>query len=246
MWKRFCLIGLATLTLLLLGCGGGGGTSSTDPRIYFINGSIDSGTLHFLMDDESAFANAGYLDNSTDFDAFEFKGQDVDGWDVSVQDQTTAFAYDRIANVFPIDSDNIVIAHGLLNFPNGEEEKRLQLSVVNVNRTAPNGNKARLIVFHGLHRSPGNFTPSMVLKTPGQTAQFFTSDIAPGGNAVLNIDSGPQTLEAKRADTTGIFASKTINLDAGGVYLVIIGGIEGDPDISRQPDIEFIKLPAKA
>jgi len=245
MIQRLTLFVGVFLTLLTLSaCGGGGGSSADNPVIMFVSASADAGGLDFKMNDNVEASNLAYLSTTPDFAEFDFKGQDVDGWDVSLHLNVDDSEIDRQAIVFPIASDSLVIAHGIKNFAVGEEIKRLRFTPLSANRLQPNGNKARLIIFHGFERSLGNTTPAVEFRNPSETPLNNTGSINPGASATLLVDSGTQDWEIRRAGASGVFATKTQNLTSGKVYLVLLGGIEDDPTPSKQVSITFIEIPS--
>lgn len=236
--------GLAALAALftLVGCSGGGsGSVETDPEVYFINGVSDSGPLEFRMDDEVAEASLAFKAFSTDFQEFEFKDDDPDGYDLSVHDASSGLELSRDAFPFAQDTDTVIIAHGLRNFGT-EDLKRLRVARLVVNRRIVNGNRTRLIVFHGMEREVGTFTPGIIFKNPGNNPQFTTPTIESGNSSVIEVDSGNQDWEVKRFDTEGVFATASSNLQAGATYLVLIAGLEGAASPDQQPSVTFVRL----
>jgi hypothetical protein len=244
MVKRLSLLAIFTSLLLVGGCGGGGASSNTKPHVLFINASADAGALDFRLDDDPQATNLSYAVSNGAFSDIDFHGADVDGWDVSLHLNSNGTEIDREAIIFGQDVDNIIVAHGIKNYGT-EQLKRLRFSNFAVNLTRPNGNKAKLYVFHGFELATGNDTPQVTFKTPGDNALFTTSAIDPGSFALLNTDSGSLTFEARRSGTQGIYTTVTKNLKAGGVYLVLISGIENDPTPSNDITIRFIELPSK-
>lgn len=242
MLRKLSIIAVAVSALVLSGCGGSGNGSIIKPEIMFVNASPDSGAISYRLNDEVEAAGLGYSANTPGFAEFDFEGPDVDGYDVSVHGPTgTELA--RQAIVFNQNSDNVVIAHGLVNFPAGEELKRFRFTSFTVDRQRPVGSKSRLIVVHALERSTGNSTPAIRFQNPGDIPQFQTGGIQSGATASLVVDSGPSTWIAKREGADGIFATANLNFVAGGVYLIIVSGIEGDPLPANQPKITVVSLP---
>lgn len=240
MVKRLSALALTLAALILVGCGGSSSTLSTDPRILFINASPDAGTVDFKLDDVNSKTALVFSQTDSQFARIEFRGEDVQGWDVSLHQNSNGAEIDREAIVFGQDTDNIVIAHGLLNFGT-EQLKRLRFSNFTANLQKPNGNRAKLIIFHAAERATGLDTPQVTFKTPGDNAQFVASPIGPGESTTLNTDSGTLNFEARRTGTDGILGSGSQTLNPGGVYLVLIAGLENDP--TRPISINFIELP---
>ncbi len=237
------LVWFTLLSVFLIGCGGGGGgTETPKPEIFVINACTDGGSLQMRMDDNAFLSNLVYTSRSTDFFGIDYRGPEVDGWDVSIHDNGTGAELTRIAKVFNNDSDNIVLLHGLRNFGT-EFDKRLRTTTFTVNRKVLNGNRARLIIVHAMERSPGLATPAIRFKNPGDNPLVATNDIAPGAVAVLETDSGTATWDVQRAGTQGVFASGSLTLDPGKVYLVLISGVENDPTPANQIQFTAISLP---
>jgi hypothetical protein len=242
MVKRLSLALIASIALLA-GCGGGGGSTAANPELFFINASTDSGAVDFRFDDVARITGLNYTGSSTAFSEIEFKGEDVEGWDVSLH-LGTGDEIERQAIVFGQASDNVVLAHGIRNFAAGDILKKLRFSTFTVDRKRPNGNKAKLIVVHAFELAAGNNTPAVVFKTPGDNALFTTGSIEPGRTNVITTDSGSLTFEARRANTQGIYDTVTQNLAPGAVYIVLISGVENDPVLANQIKIRFIEIPS--
>ncbi|QYK53916.1 MAG: DUF4397 domain-containing protein [Fimbriimonadaceae bacterium] len=245
MMRRFFLyVGVCLTLLALSACGGGGGSSQDKPVIMFVSSSADAGGLDFKMNDDISASNLAYLGTTPNFAEFDFRGADVDGWDVSLHLTGGGTEIDRQAIVFGIGTDSLVIAHGIKNYSVGEEVKRLRFTPISANRLQPIGNKARLIIFHGFERSAGKSTPAVEFRNPSETPLYNTGSINPGASATLLVDSGSQDWEIRRAGASGVFASKTQNLQPGKVYLVLLSGIEDDPTPANQVTINFIEIPS--
>ncbi len=243
MLKRISVLAIFASLLLVGGCGGGGAASNTKPHVLFINASADAGAVDFRLDDQAQATNLAYAVSPGSFSDIDFHGPDVDGWDVSLHLNSDGSEIDREAIIFGQDVNNIIVAHGLKNFGT-DQLKRLRFSNFTADLTRPNGNKAKLFIFHGFELASGSDTPQVTFKTPGDNALFTTSPIDPGTSAVLNTDSGSLTFEARRSGTQGVYATVTQNLTPGGVYLVLISGIENDPVPANQIAIRFIELPS--
>ena len=242
---KFAVAVLVAGCFALIGCGGGGGVDDTNPELYFFNGSSDSLGLDFTMDEVVDTANAPYLGGSNGWKSYEFRGEDVQGYDVAVRANNTGFEFDRLAEVFQRDTSTMVMAIGQRTIAPGEDLKRLRLISFNVNRIRPNGNKCRLIVVHAFNRFTGFSTPAIVVKNPGDIPQYQTGPIDYGTTSLLETDSGTFTFEARRADGEAVYATATENLVAGSVYLVTVTGVESDADPNRRPRITFVSLPTE-
>lgn len=234
----------------LAGCGGGtrsGDEALPDPTIKFVNASADSPQLSFSMNDVEKAAALAYLSATAGFMRVPYLS-DLDGaYDLSCKVPGSLEDADRIANVLNRDTHYVLSATGLRDPLDGDEEKRLRLALTPVDRVAPTGDKARLYVLHAFSRSPGNETPQLDFQTPGDNPQFIIENIDFGSTRDIVVDSGFQVFEARRADADGenIYASTGITLKSSSIYFVVIGGIEDDPDPSREPTIRFIEMEPK-
>lgn len=242
-----CLV--AATSFLATGCGGSnfsGSEALPDPKIMFMNASMDSGPVDYFLNEDLKSAGLGYLTSSNDFVTVPFI-EDFDGaYDVSVLQSGATVPVDSINQVLERDKAYLVYSCGLLSFePN--VEKRMREAIIEVDRTKPVGNKARLIILHAFCRSAGNDTPVINLQTPGDNPLFKATGIAFGETSVLSVDSGKWTYEARRGDTSGttIYAEKEVTLQSGGLYFVIVSGLEDAADPSLRPRIDFIQLTTK-
>lgn len=242
MIKRVSTLALGLVALTLCGCGGSSGNSvSSKPEVLFLNASADAPNLSFRLDDGNFATNLAYLGTPGALREIDFRSPAVDGWDVSLHLATTGAEIDRAAIVFNQFTENIVVAHGLQNFGT-EPLKRLRFSTFTIDRSRPNGNRAKLIIFHAAERSVGLDTTQITFKTPGDNALFSASPIGAGQSTVLNTDSGNLTFEARNTGTQGNFTTGSQTLAPGGVYLVLIAGLENDP--TRPISINFFQLPS--
>jgi len=251
--KKFCAVFVtlvAFISVFLLGGCGGSSFSGTadlpDPLIRFVNGSMDSGSLNFYLNEDQRANDVAYTQSTLDFVSVPFI-EDFDGaYDVYFAKSGTTLPLDNINRVLERDKAFLVLALGLVD-PEGETDKRVRELILEVNRTKPVGNKAQFIVVHGFCRSFGNSTPSIVFQTPGDNPLFKTEPIAFGTATNLAVDAGKFVFEARRADATGttIYASREFTSVSGGLYLVLISGVEDAPQVSQQPRIDFIQLSTK-
>lgn len=242
-YKSSAVAGLA-LSCLLIGCGGSGGIDvATYPTMLFVNASADTTGLDLWLNETALAADFQYLESNADFTAFEFISDDNGAYDVITQDTVTFEVYDAQNLVFPRDTDTVIVTTGLQNFGT-EFLKRLQSVYVEIDRTAPNGNKARLYVVHAFVREAGFATPAIKFQNPGDNPQFITASIDYANSESITVDSGTMDWTAVRSDSNGtvVYASKTQNLAAGGIYLVLVSGIENDATPAKQPAITFIEL----
>lgn len=234
-----------TTVLALSGCGGGGGTGSgSDPNVYFVDASTDAGLVDFLLNGIPKELALDYLDTSTDFMSIPFISDDSGAYDMVLRENGPGLELDAENRLFNKDTHTLTLAIGLKNFVLGEETKRIRMISFEIDREAPTGNKARLYIVHAFVREVGQATPAIKFQNAGDNPQFFTSDIEFGQASVLTVDSGTMDWWAKRADATGdvVYASATQLLDPSSVYLVLVSGVENDPDVNKQPKLTFIKL----
>lgn len=225
----------AFVALILVGCGGAGSSSLPDPMVRVINASPDSTALDFLVDDDTVGSAIVPLGSSADFAAVEPGERDV----VLLENGTTI---ELVAEVqtFAKDQNFLIVALGLESFGT-EDLKRLRALTFQVDRSIPNGNKARLYVIHAYNRKVGFLTPNIDFQTPGDNPLFQIPNMAFGSQTSILVDSGAVTYEARRAGTTSVLASTTTTLAAGKIYACIVGGIE-DAAPPQDPQITFIEI----
>ena len=228
----------ALVALFLVGCGGSGGPGLPDPVVRVINASPDTTALDFLVDDATIGSAIVPLGSSPDFTVVDPGDRDL----VLLENGTTT---ELVAEVqtFAKDGDYIAVALGLKVFDT-EDLKRLRALLFQVDRTVPNGNKARLYVVHAYNRAAGFLTPNIDFQTRGDNPLFQIANMPFGNNASLTVDSGAQTYEARRAGTTSVLASTSTTLVAGKIYVCIVGGIEGAAS-PQEPRITFIEIAAR-
>lgn len=245
------LAGFLLLVLLLLGVGCGGNSvtgdaSLPDPQVRFFNFSMDSGPVDYYLNEDLKSSTLDYLSSSLDFESVPFI-EDFDGaYDISVFKSGFSVPIDSLNTVLQRDHSVAVCAVGLVD-PQGEVDKRLQEILIDIDRKKPVGNKSRLVILHAFCRSLGNDTPVINFQTPGDNPLFKASNISFATTSTLTVDSGQQTFEARRGDASGdqIYASKVVNLQAGGLYLVVVSGVEDSTDLARRPRIDFIEMTTK-
>lgn len=241
--RQLGFVGLVVAAaVMLVGCGGNsGGSTLSDPLVQFRNASTDAGNLQFRIDD-TVRASGDYLGGPAEYIRLT-PSTDPDGFDFSIHDGGTGADLVRIAQPLAQDSNTFFVVHGLRTVAAGDDAKRLRLSQFNVNRQRPNGNRARLIVFHGFERPAGLATPSLVLKAPGENTPFQTGAIETGGTQSIDVDSGTSIWEVKRSDGDAVYVSQSTTLVPGGIYVVLISGVEGAPSFATQPRLTFISIP---
>lgn len=239
-------IAACTLTALLSGCGGGGGNGSglPDPLIRFVNSSPDSNPLDFFINADNK--GPGVVFPTATAEVSTKKGDK----DISVEDSTNQIEQDAIGVTFNNDAKYIAMTVGLENF-GSETAKRLRLTAFQYDKNAPNGSTARLLIMHAYMRDVGFDTPNLdfqggnVLSYDPNNPQFKVSDI-PFANAqpsVLEVDSDTALIfQARRATTENVVASDASHtFDAGGIYLVLITGVENGVGVEA-PQVKYIKL----
>jgi len=238
------------VAVALGGCGGGsrsGDEALPDPTIKFVNASADSPQLSFSLNDAEKAASLAYLSATSGFMKVPFISELDGGYDLSCKVPGDVEDADRIANVLNRDTHYVLSATGLRDPSDGDEEKRLRLALTPIDRVAPNGDRARLYILHAFSRSPGNETPQVTFQSPGDNPQFKVENIDFGATRDIVVDSGFQVFEARRADADGenIYATRGVTLKSGGIYFVVIGGVQDDPDPARRPTLEFIEMEPK-
>jgi hypothetical protein len=232
-WLWFALLLFAAF--FVSSCAGGGGNPEDDPTVRVANASPDSTSLEFLLNDDVHVGPVPYLGSTPSFVSLE---QDV----IDIRIREVGATMELWAEVLNFANDNhfLLVAAGLENYGT-EVEKRLRLVTVNVNRTAPNGNKARLYVLHGYSRQSGFQTPAIDFQTPGDNPQFEIEEIDFGTTKDVEVDSGALIFEARRTGTQNVLVSAPVTLGAGKIYLVIVSGIEGATGV-QAPQISLIEL----
>lgn len=231
----------------LPGCGGQGGSSSggADPTVFFIDASPDAGGLDYVMNAIVRALNLDYLEASTGFTSVPFISDANGGYDVITRENGTNTELDAQNVVLNKSTHTVFVTVGLKNYIVGEELKRLRTFGVNVDRKAPNGNKARLYIVHGFIREVGQATPAIKFQNAGDNPQFFSQAINFGTSAAMLVDSGTADWWAKRDDATAdvVYASATLTLDPGKIYIVLVSGIENEL-APIDPQITLIEIPS--
>lgn len=239
--------------VLLAGCGGSGTTSSAqeDPKIRFINASPATTGLDLVLNENVQYANVAFRGSSADFQEIEFLPDNPDGgYDVSIRSAGGTVDLDILNNEYGRNTDSLILAFGLQN-PGGELLKRAQVTTQTIDRKAPTGNRARLIVLNSLIRSTGFENVPITYQSiiPGDPTsidnpQFRISDIQYGNTQITTIDSGERTFIARRGEVDALqeFARSTFTFQPGRIYLVLITGQEANANPALQPRIEYIEL----
>lgn len=246
--KKFATLGWLVV-LMIAGCGGvvnEGDARKLDPLVKVFNLSPDTPTLDFYMNNELYEGNVEYIGSTKDFQSVKFLDPDEDEglYDVSAVPSGALGDLDRITSQLAREKAFLYMGIGLQN-PGTELSKRFRITQTEIVRDKPVGNKANLLVVHGLSLAPGSETPSISLQTPGDNPQFRVTDIAFGSSKPLTIDAGTFTFEARRADTdNSIYATSTFNFESGGLYLVAVTGVQGRTG-AQAPKITFLQMSTK-
>ena len=189
---------------------------------FSLNGTVDAASIAYGASNPN-FVSAS--SNTYDIDLTEH-GQSADLWAVTA--------------TLNANSSYAVVALGEENYGT-ETRKRAQLAVVNVDRSAPNGSKARLYVVNAFEESPGLPTPSIDFTNPGDNPTFSANGVAPASAASLLVDSGTQDFLVRQTGSQGNYVEKTLTLSAGSVYLILVSGVNGATGAAA-PAIQQIQL----
>jgi hypothetical protein len=234
--SRVCGGILAIAGIALAGCGGGGGGGGLpNPTVRFFNGSPDSTALNFLLDDTVEAALLAYLESTPDFESVDDRVRDLR----IQEDGTSVDLWNEIVDLVK-DKHYLICSIGLENFGT-ENLKRIRTLFTEIDRTAPNGSRVRLIIVHGYNRETGLETPAIDFQTPGDNPQFSADNIAYASSRVLEVDAGNWTFEARREGTETILTSQNITLGGGKIYAAFVLGVENAAGI-QAPRIEFVEL----
>ncbi len=190
------------------------------------------------MNDDKEGDALGYGASTADFTRVK-----PDMYDFTIH--PTGAAEDAWAQAYQLgnNQDFGVVAYGLQNF--GDEFfKRLRLSFVPVNRSQPNGSRARLIIFNGFNRVAGFENVPVDFKNPGDNPQNDVAGIQFGNASVLEVDAGTQTFEMRLSGAEQVFVTKDLTFGAGKIYLVLLSGVE-DGGGAQAPDIKLVELQSK-
>jgi len=241
--NRVKFVGLATLALgVLAGCGGSSGSISSlpDPRLRFFNLSPDS-TLDLRLNDDTKATNIPYGASGANF--FSLDIDEEAEYDLALRATGSTIDLTNDYRTFARDTNWVVVAHGLQTFGT-ENSKRLQASLVNVDRTRPNGTRSRVVAFHGYVPATGNDNFPIVFKNDLTIPTISFSALNFGGFASQEIDAGPQTFIAQRQSTDGEITRVTKVFESGKIYLMYIGGVEGATGATA-PKIDFFEIQPK-
>jgi hypothetical protein len=235
--------GMLVLATAVSVAGCGGSTNSVvvlpDPVVRFINASPNSAGMDMFANDVQVANNVPYLGSNPTFVSTE-QGD----YDIKVQETSDPTGETQAIEVKQMnrDQDFLAFSCGLVTPPNTEFDKRLRCSMNTFNRTRPNGDKARLIVFNAYVAAPGLDTPSIDFQNPGDTPRFSAGDIPFGEGRELTVDAGPDTFVARRNGTElEIVPQNTFTFGGGKIYAAVVTGIE-DSVGATAPKIVYIEL----
>ena len=227
------------LVALLVGCGGGGGGRSTanDPDIRFVNASPDSTSIQTEYDFETFGPALSYLSASPGFAIFEPKDSDL-----SIREAASVEALDTISFVPERTKSYIMLTLGLRDF--GDEfAKRIRPRPFAIDRSLPNGTKARVIFVNCFCEEPGFSNPNVDFQD-GDRAKFKFSDVGFTNISTQLLDVGTYSFQARRAGSELVYASADLTFEAGKIYLALFTGIRNAAG-DRQPKIVTYELPVK-
>lgn len=259
---RSPLFAVAVACLALSGCGGGssgGPPTGKDPIGIFVNASENSGTVLFALNDEAKSGNLAGLKLSAPVQ-FPFVDAAEGGYDVSLESTDRSDVFDAESRVFDRDASTLVMAFGLRDFGT-EDAKRLRIGFFGADRTAPVGNRARLIVLHAYNLRAGFQTPNINFLSADPSdpdnldnPQFSLSDIPYGQARVITVDVDPVASNAllwvvKRNDADARLSQAVRPnpaLKAGSIYLVVVSGLEDADADTRDATVTFLPIPVQA
>lgn len=258
---RSLVVATAGACLVLAGCGGGGGggaATGKDPFAIFVNASENSGSVQFALNDEPKGGVLAQLKQSAPVQ-FGFLDQATGGYDVTLESADRSDVFDAETRVFDRDSSTLVMGFGLRAFGT-EDAKRLRLGFFGVDRTAPVGNRARLIVLHAYNLRPGFQTPNIDFLSADPSdpdnldnPQFSLGDISYGQARVITVDVDPVAANAllwvvKRTDADARL-SRAVRpspaLKPGAIYLVVVSGLEDADADTRDARLTFLEIPTQ-
>lgn len=232
---------------VIFGCGGSsvGTNQPPDPAVAFINTSPDSAALDAFLNSFQLADNVPYLGSAPRSGAVTtFAVVEPNDYDVIVEPDGDPANGDTQTAVLNRDTSYLIFAFGLQN-AGAEFEKRLQSATSNFDRSRPNGDKARLIVFHAYNSAPGFETPAIDFRNPGDNPQLNLSNIGYGNGTVALIDSGAQTFVARRNGSEfELTPQVTFTFGAGKIYAAVVSGVE-DAVGGSEPKITFLEIQTK-
>jgi len=242
MKKGFSWLYFSVLALALAGCGGGGGggggSANLDPGLLFISASPDSAKMTWAVEGKTKTPPQGYLQTSGIFQSV--KPGDLD---VELFEQGNPETTDARVITFSSNENSLLLGCGFKDFGT-EFDKRLRIHRFLVNRSVPNGNRARVYFFHALLFEAGFFLPNLTVQSPGKTPQYVSEDMAFGVQSELGMDAGEQSIVVRRSGTEKNYLETKINLVSGKVYLALITGVVGRAGVDKA-QVKLIELPTQ-
>ncbi|HTQ12015.1 MAG TPA: hypothetical protein VMI31_18275 [Fimbriimonadaceae bacterium] len=252
----FGVVIATALALSLAGCGGGGsGPNLPDPIIRFANVSPDANPLDYYLDYGSTnqvkeATGLAYLGSSSNITIHKFDTSSGNNLSVVDPTQPSLGQLDSVSFTFARNNYYLCVNVGLENY-GSEFAKRLQLLTFQYDHTAPNGNKANLLIVHGYMEAPGLDTPNIdfqggpVGSYDPNNPQFSSTNIsfADANPPTLQVDAGVSLIfQARWAGLENVLASDPgTTFDAGGIYLALVSGVEGQSG-AEAPKVTYIKL----
>ncbi len=227
------------LVALVVGCGGGGGgrSAANDPFIRFVNASPDSTSIQAEYDFQTFGPALPYLSASPGFTIFEPKDSDL-----SIREAASPEALDTISFVPERTSSYIMLTLGLRDF--GDEfAKRIRPRPFEIDRSLPNGSKARVIFVNCFCEESGFSNPNVDFQD-GDRPRFKFSDVGFANISTQLLDVGTYAFQARRAGSELVYASADLTFEAGKIYLALFTGIRNAAG-DRQPKIVTYELPVK-
>ncbi|MDX2064149.1 MAG: hypothetical protein SFX74_00245 [Fimbriimonadaceae bacterium] len=224
--------------MTVVGCGGSGGGGGTDqsPQVRSINAVLGVSNLETRINDTlvssgvpyAAPSNAFVSTPAADADFRIRRAGDPDDLDVLafVTGQTLSY---------------LVVGIGKLDFGT-DVSKRPLLNVINVDRSTPNGTKARIIVINGFLGAPGFDAPTVDFQD-GELPQFPIRNLDFREANTRIIDAGSYTFEVRRSESPEMITSQALTFVSGRVYAVLISGEQGNA--AAPPTITSIELPVR-
>jgi hypothetical protein len=257
--KKRPYLGICSVAVALALAGCGGSTSNRkdpNPALSFMNLVPDTAGLKFVIDDATLASNQAYLQYNTDFPFITYRTAEEGGSEYIISDATTGIEIERDSSEFALDTDNIVLAVGKQN-PGSEVEKRLQQTVISINRRIVPG-KARLFIINAFVPASGinlkniNFRNVDPANPTSNSRPLYGRDNLVFGAfrsdiSVIDIDAGTWTFQARdaEADAVTVIAQKDFTFERDKLYMAVVVGQEDATDPARQPKIEFLPIASK-
>lgn len=232
-------ITFATIAIGLGACGGGGAAGSIKFSHRFTNVIADLGGLDFYVDDvlkapNLAFGGSSAYEKITDSARTEF---------IDVNDAGTSNVLDSIEVDRVNDQSINVFALGLAT--PGSQQPGLRLLPVTVNRIAPSGNNARVIVVHGFIRDVGFPTPNIDLHRTPDIIEVSDLPFGESGSFLVSAGTYDFTVRITGIEDSVLIFKPGVVIQGNKVYVMILQGIENGGG-AIIPDIQLIEQPPKS